>query len=399
MTAENAAPERDLIAVVGMAGRFPQADGVDALWRLLREGREGLTRFEPDALRNAGIAEDLSGQPGYVPVNGALADIEMFDSAFFQMPPSEARITDPQHRVMLELAWNALENSGHDPDFYNGSIGVYVGCGPSSYLLNNLYPNRTALIGSGALPIQIGNNKDYLATRISYKLNLTGPSVGIATACSTSLVAVHFAAQSLLGFECDMALAGGASIQLPQDMGYLHQDGGILSPDGHCRAFDADAKGTVSGNGAAIVVLKRLADAVADGDHLHAIIRGSAVNNDGADKAGYTAPSIAGQASVIAEAQEVGEVDPASIGYIEAHGTATPLGDPIEIAALNEVFGASETRRHIGSVKTNLGHLDEAAGITGLIKTVLALQHREIPPSLHFKNRIRKSIFLRPALP
>ena len=246
--------------------------------------------------------------------------------------------------------------------------------------------NRAALSGSGELSIQIGNNKDYLATRISYKLNLTGPGVGIATACSTSLVAVHFAVQSLLGFECDMALAGGASIQLPQDMGYLHQDGGILSPDGHCRAFDADAKGTVGGNGAAIVVLEALADAVADGDHLHAIIRGSAINNDGADKAGYTAPSIAGQASVIAEAQEVGEVDPASIGYIEAHGTATPLGDPIEIAALNEVFGASETKRHIGSVKTNLGHLDEAAGITGLIKTVLALQ-RKFRQACISKNR------------
>lgn len=386
MTAENTVPERDLIAIVGMAGRFPQADGVEALWQLLRDGREGLTHFEADELHQAGVPEELSKHPDYVPVNGALSDIEMFDSAFFQMPPSEARITDPQHRVMLELAWNALENSGHDPDLYGGSIGVYVGCGPSSYLLNNLYPNRAALSGSGELPIQIGNNKDYLATRISYKLNLTGPSVGIATACSTSLVAVHFAVQSLLGFECDMALAGGASIQLPQDMGYLHQEGGILSPDGHCRAFDADAKGTVGGNGAAIVVLKRLADAVADGDRIHAIIRGSAVNNDGAHKAGYTAPSVAGQASIIAEAQEVGEVDPASIGYIEAHGTGTPLGDPIEIAALNEVFGASDTERHLGSVKTNLGHLDEAAGITGLIKATLALQHREIPPSLHFKR-------------
>jgi len=386
MTAENTVPERDLIAIVGMAGRFPQADGVEALWHLLREGREGLTRFDPDTLRAAGVPEELSAQPGYVPVNGALPDIEMFDSAFFQMPPSEARITDPQHRVMLELAWNALENSGHDPERYDGSIGVYVGCGPSSYLLNNLYPNRAALAGSGELPLQIGNNKDYLATRISYKLNLTGPSVCITTACSTSLVAVHFAAQSLLGFECDMALAGGASIQVPQQTGYLHQEGGILSPDGHCRAFDADAKGTVGGNGAAIVVLKRLADAVADGDRIHAIIRGSAVNNDGAHKAGYTAPSVAGQASVIAEAQEVGEVHPASIGYIEAHGTGTPLGDPIEIAALNEVFGASDTERHLGSVKTNLGHLDEAAGITGLIKTTMALQHREIPPSLHFKR-------------
>ncbi|MEP3114223.1 SDR family NAD(P)-dependent oxidoreductase [Nisaea sp.] len=386
MTAEITVPDRDLIAIVGMAGRFPQADGVEALWQLLRDGREGLTHFEADELHQAGVPEELSRHPGYVPVNGALSDIEMFDSAFFQMPPSEARITDPQHRVMLELAWNALENSGHDPDLYGGSIGVYVGCGPSSYLLNNLYPNRATLSGSGELPIQIGNNKDYLATRISYKLNLTGPSVGIATACSTSLVAVHLAAQSLLGFECDMALAGGASIQLPQDMGYLHHDGGILSPDGHCRAFDADAKGTVGGNGAAIVVLKRLADAMADGDRIHAIIRGSAVNNDGAHKAGYTAPSVAGQASVIAEAQEVGEVEPASIGYIEAHGTGTPLGDPIEIAALNEVFSASDTERHLGSIKTNLGHLDEAAGITGLIKATLALQHREIPPSLHFKR-------------
>ena len=383
---QNADTDRDLIAIVGMAGRFPKADGVDALWRLLREGNEGLTRFEPDALRAAGVPEALFREASYVPVNGALDGIEMFDANFFQMPPSEARITDPQHRVMLELAWNALEHSGHDPERVEGTVGVYVGCGPSSYLLNNLYPNRASLAGAGELPVQIGNNKDYLATRISYKLNLTGPSACITTACSTSLVAVHFAAQALLDYQCDMALAGGASIQVPQDTGYLHQAGGILSPDGHCRAFDAEARGTVGGNGAAIVVLKRLADAEADGDRIHAVIRGSAVNNDGADKAGYTAPSVTGQARVIAEALEVGETDPASIGYIEAHGTGTPLGDPIEIAALAQVFGPDGVGRHIGSVKTNLGHLDEAAGITGLIKTVLALGQREIPPSLHFEH-------------
>lgn len=376
--------DREAIAIIGMAGRFPGADSIAALWTLLCDGREGLTRFDRQALIDAGVPEAVADSPDYVPVNGRLAGIEMFDAEFFRMPPREARITDPQHRVLLELAWQALEDSGHDPDRYDGAVGVYAGCGASSYLLNNLWPNRAALAEVGGVPIQIGTNKDYLASRISYKLGLTGPSVCVTTSCSTSLVAVHMAVQALLDGQCDMALAGGAGIQVPQDTGYLHQPGGILSPDGHCRAFDASAGGTVGGSGAALVVLKRLADALADGDTVQAVILGSAINNDGADKAGYTAPSVVGQAAVIAEAQAVAAVDPASIGYVEAHGTGTPLGDPIEVAALARVFAGRPAPCLLGSIKTNIGHLDEAAGIAGLIKTVLCLKHRRIPPSLHF---------------
>lgn len=388
MTAQSLDPsaEREEIAIIGMAGRFPGADIVDALWRLLRDGREGLTRFEREDLRAAGLSAEVTDRPDYVAVNGRLDGVESFDAPFFRMTPREARITDPQHRAMLELAWQALEDSGYDPARYDGSIGVFAGCGPSSYLLHNLWPNRAALAGIGELPVQIGTNKDYLATRISYRLDLTGPSVCVSTACSTSLVAVHMAAQALLDYQCDMALAGGAGIQVPQDTGYLHQAGGILSPDGHCRAFDAEAQGTVGGNGAALVVLKRLSDALADGDTIHAVIRGSAINNDGGDKAGYTAPSVDGQARVVAEALAVAAVGPETIGYVEAHGTGTPLGDPIEVAALARVFGGRDRPCPIGSIKTNIGHLDEAAGVAGLIKAVLCLRHRQIPASLHFER-------------
>jgi acyl transferase domain-containing protein len=377
---------RDQVAIVGMALRVPKADSAEALWALLREGREGLTRFEREELLAAGVPENLTDNPSYVPVNGTLADIDLFDADFFSMSPREARITDPQHRVLLELAWQALEDAGYEPARFDGSIGVYTGCGPSSYLLHNLWPNRARLAQVGELPLQIGNNKDYVATRISYKLNLTGPSVCVTTACSTSLVAVHLAVQSLLEYQCDMALAGGAGIQVPQDNGYLHQEGGILSPDGHCRAFDARASGTVNGNGAGLVVLRRLEEALADGDRVLAVIRGSAINNDGADKAGFTAPSAAGQAKVIREAHAHADVDPETIGYVETHGTGTPLGDPIEVAALNQAFRGTSGECFIGSVKTNLGHLDEAAGIVGLIKTALCLEHQAIPASLHFET-------------
>ncbi|MCC6756137.1 MAG: hypothetical protein IT199_07185, partial [Solirubrobacterales bacterium] len=339
-----------------------------------------------DRLLAAGVSADLVRQPNYVKANGVLEDIEQFDADFFGMTAREAELTDPQHRLFLECAWEALESAGYDSAQYSGQIGVYGGAGMSSYLLYNLAPNREALAAASDIQLLLGNNKDFVPSRVSYKLNLRGPSVNVNTACSTSLVAVHMACQSLLDYQTDMALAGGVGIQVPQDRGYLYEAGGITSPDGHCRAFAADAEGTVNGSGVGIVVLKRLADALADGDTIHAVILASAINNDGANKVGFTAPSVEGQMQVIAEAQNLAEINAESIGYIEAHGTGTTLGDPIEVRALTQVFRSKTQRRGfcaLGSVKSNLGHLDEAAGIAGLIKTVLALKHRQIPPTLH----------------
>ncbi|MBV8616172.1 MAG: type I polyketide synthase, partial [Acetobacteraceae bacterium] len=383
------APAPDGIAIIGMACRLPRAPDIAALWRLLRSGEEGLTRFTAAELRAAGIPGDMLADPAYVPVNGALADVDLFDAGFFAMTPREAEITDPQHRLFLELAWEALEASGHEAPGGGESVGVYAGCGASTYLLGNLLPNRRALGDVGELRLRMGNGQEYLATRVSYKLNLRGPSVNVNTACSTSLVAVHLACDALASFQCDIALAGGISVQLPQVKGYRYEAGGILSPDGTCRAFDAAAAGTVSGNGGAIVVLRRLADALAAGDTVYAVIRGTAINNDGSEKAGYTAPSGNAQRRVIQEAHGVAGVDPGSIGYVEAHGTGTKLGDPIEFQALTEAFRSRTNRPQfcaLGSLKTNFGHLDEAAGVAGLIKAALALHHREIPPSLHFEQ-------------
>jgi acyl transferase domain-containing protein len=326
--------------------------------------------------------------PDYVNARAILDGIEMFDPAFFGMTPREAQIIDPQQRLFLECAHEALETAGYNPDTYSGVIGVYAGTGLSEYFLYNyVRPELKKMMGGfqGVL----GNDKDYLATRVSYKLNLKGPSVNVNTACSTSLVAVALACQSLLNAECDMALAGGVSIFYPQKVGHFHQEGGVNSPDGRCRPFDAKAEGTVGGNGVGILVLKRVADALADGDHIHAVIKGAAINNDGAAKVGYTAPSIDGQAKVIGEALAMANLEPESISYIEAHGTATPLGDPIEIAALTKVFRASTARKQfcaLGSVKSNIGHLDAAAGVAGLIKTALALEHQLIPASLHYQQ-------------
>ena len=377
------------IAVIGMAGRFSGARDIETLWQKLGAGEECLVRFSPAELRAAGIPSALVDDEYYVPVNGSLSDVELFDAEFFGMSPREAAVTDPQHRIFLELASEALENGGHDPACFDGAIGVYAGCGASSYLLHNLLPNRAVLADFGELRVRMATSQEYLATRTSFKLNLTGPSVSVNTACSTSLVAVHLACDALRNFQCDMALAGGISVQLPQVKGYRYEPGGILSPDGHCRPFDALAQGTVSGNGGAVVLLKRLADALNDRDTIHAVIRGSAINNDGADKAGYTAPSVRGQAQVIIEAQDVAGIDPATIGYVETHGTGTPLGDPIEFAALTRAFRRATQRRQfcaLGAVKSSLGHLDEAAGVAGLIKAVLSLRCRQIPPSLHFRT-------------
>ncbi|HYH19581.1 MAG TPA: SDR family NAD(P)-dependent oxidoreductase [Azospirillum sp.] len=374
------------IAVVGLACRLPGADSPDAFWRLLRDGEEAITRFTAEELEAAGLDPAVTGQPGFVAAKGVLAEADAFDAGFFGFSPREAALMDPQQRVFLECAWMALEDAGHDPKAHPGAIGVFAGSILSMYMLNNLWPNKPLVESAGAFQLAVGNDPTFLATRASYLLDLKGPAVSVGTACSTSLVAVHLACQSLLSHECDMALAGGVSVHLPLVSGYRYEDGGILSPDGHCRPFDAAARGTVSSDGAGAVALKRLEDAVADGDVIHAVIRGSALNNDGSDKVGYTAPGVAGQVRVIAEALAMAGVEPGTLALLEAHAAGTRLGDPIEVAALAEVFGAGAGPAScaLGSVKSNIGHVDAAAGVAGLIKAVLALRHRAIPPSLHY---------------
>ncbi|MBN3883116.1 MAG: beta-ketoacyl synthase N-terminal-like domain-containing protein [Nostoc sp.] len=377
------------IAIIATAGRFPGAKDIESFWQNLRDGVESISWLTDEELIKSGVSPDLLSNSNYVKASAALSEIELFDANFFTYSAKEAELIDPQQRLFLELACEAVEKAGYNPQTYNGLIGVYGGVGINSYLLNNLYPHHQLLETFSLLQLGISNDKDFLPSRVAYKLNLTGPAVNVQTACSTSLVAVHLACQSLLNGECDMALAGGVSISIPQKRGYLYQEEMILSPDGHCRVFDAQAQGTVAGSGAGIVVLKRLKDAISDRDHIHAIIKGSAINNDGAMKVGYTAPSVSGQAAVISEAQAIAGVDAETISYIEAHGTATPLGDPIEIAALTQAFTESTDKKGfcaIGSVKTNFGHLDTAAGVAGLIKTALALQHQMLPPSLHFET-------------
>ncbi|HEV7508319.1 MAG TPA: SDR family NAD(P)-dependent oxidoreductase [Thermoanaerobaculia bacterium] len=377
------------VAVIGMAGRFPGARSVDELWRNLRAGVESITFFTDAELAAAGVDAALRRNPSYVPAKGCLADVDRFDAEFFGIGPREAEILDPQQRLFLECAWEAIESGGYDLERYAGWIGVYAGSGMSTYFLANLLSNPELLKTVGHLQVGLSNDKDYLATRTSYKLGLEGPSLNVQTACSTSLVAVHLACQALLRGECDMALAGGVSIGVPLNTGYLYQEGGILSPDGHTRTFDAAAAGCVGGNGVGLVLLKKLDEALADGDVIHAVIKGSALNNDGALKIGYTAPRIDGQAKVIRAAHIMADVPVESITYVEAHGTATELGDPAEISALAQAFSRGTEKRAfcaIGSVKSNLGHLDAAAGITGLIKATLALEHAEIPPSLHFRQ-------------
>jgi acyl transferase domain-containing protein len=374
------------VAIIGWAGRFPGAGSVDELWRNLRAGVESISAWSDEEVRAAGAPASLLGNPNLVKAGGVVAGAELFDAAFFAIPPALAQLMDPQQRLFLECAWESLEHAGYDPWRYPGAIGVYAGSGFNGYLLHHLDEIRRLARSVGQFQALLLNDKDFLALQTSYRLNLRGPSLGVQSACSTSLVAVHLACQSLLGGECDMALAGGVSINTPQGTGYLFEEGGILSPDGHCRAFAAGAQGTVPGAGAAVVVLKRLADALADGDRVQAVVKGSAVNNDGLHKAGFTAPSVDGQARVVREALAVAEVDPATVAYVETHGTGTPLGDAIELAALAQAFGAAagETGRcALGSVKTNLGHLDVAAGVAGLIKAALALRHGELPASLY----------------
>jgi acyl transferase domain-containing protein len=373
------------IAIIGMAGRFPGAENIDRFWQNLRDGVESIRFLSDQELSAQGVDSATLHDPQFVKAVATFDDIELFDAAFFGFNPREAEITDPQHRILLECAWEALEHAGYDPGAFDGEIGVYAGAAVNTYLLFNISANPKVMNLVDQTRLNIGNAGDFLATRISYKLNLKGPSVTVQTACSTSLVAVHLACQSLLDHECDMALAGGVSVNVRHRSGYYYQPDGIVSPDGHCRAFDAQAQGTVFGSGVGLVVLKRLADARTAGDTIYAVIKGSAINNDGALKVGYTAPSVEGQVMVIEEAQAIAGVRPDTISYIEAHGTGTPLGDPVELTALTRVFQdhAPHAACAIGSVKPNIGHLDAAAGIASLIKTVLALTHRQLPPSLH----------------
>ncbi|MBV9787773.1 MAG: SDR family NAD(P)-dependent oxidoreductase, partial [Chloroflexi bacterium] len=377
------------IAIIGMAGRFPGAQNVDQLWQNLCAGLESISFFSDEELLAAGVDPEVIKLPNYVPARGALGNAEYFDAAFFGHSPHVAALMDPQHRLFLEVAWTALEHAGYDAERYAGRIGVFGGESMNTYLLHNVLPHMRLVASVDSLQASIGNDKDSLTTEVAYKLNLTGPSLTIQTASSTSLVAAHVACQSLLNYECDMGLAGGVSIHFPETAGYLYQEGGATSPDGHCRTFDAQSAGFVNGHGAGIVVLKRLEDAIADNDTIYAVIRGSAVNNDGAVKVSYMAPSVDGQATVIEMAQAAAGVEPETISYVEAHGTGTKLGDPIEIAALTQAFRAQTDKRNycaIGSIKPNIGHLDTAAGVAGLIKAALALRHGQIPPSLHFEQ-------------
>ncbi|ARN20325.1 type I polyketide synthase [Piscinibacter gummiphilus] len=380
------------IAVVGMACRFPGASDVDTFWANVRDGVESIETWTEAELRERGVPEAVLRDPQHVRAGAPLPGVDQFDAGFFGYSPREAEEMDPQHRLFLEVSWQALEHAGYDGGTWGRPIGVYGGVGVNTYLLRHLMPSGRFSDFSDISSLQglmNGNNKDSMTTTVAYKLNLRGPAVTVQTACSTSLASVHVACRGLLNHEADMALAGGVWVNLLHDGGYRHQPGAILSSDGHCRAFDARATGTVIGSGAGIVVLKRLADALADGDTVHAIVKGSAMNNDGSAKVGYTAPSVEGQAEVILAAQAMAGVDPRSIGCIEAHGTGTTMGDPIEITALTQAFRAGTGDRNycaIGSVKTNVGHLDAAAGVAGFIKAALALRHRTLPPSLHFQS-------------
>jgi acyl transferase domain-containing protein/acyl carrier protein len=380
-------PERD-VAVIGMSGRFPAAPDLEAFWRNLREGVEAVRSFDDDEVRADGADPAAQSDPAFVNAGAPLDGIELFDADFFGYSPREAVTIDPQQRLFLECAWEALERAGHDPQSFAGRIGVFAGCAISTYL-GQLYRSSRIVSLTAPLQLLLGNDKDYLATRTAYKLGLVGPCLTVQTACSTGLVAAALARQALLDGQCEMALAGAVNIRVPQHAGYRADPGGIYAPDGHCRVFDRDAAGTVFGNGVGVVVLRRLDEALSEGDHVHAVLKGAAVNNDGASKVGFTAPGLRGQTDVIAAAHDDAGIDPRTITYVEAHGTGTPLGDPIEVEALTRAFRRSTSDTGfcaLGAVKASIGHLDPAAGIAGLIKTVLALENRTLPPSVNFEH-------------
>ncbi len=379
----------DAVAVIGMAGRFPGASSVAELWRNQLAGIESITFFTDEELAAAGIPKSLITSPDYVPARGALEHPELFDADFFGLSPREAEVMDPQIRHFLECAWHACEDAGYDIQATPDRVGVYAGSGMSTYFLSNLQHRPDLAQRVGAMQIRLGNSADFLPTWAAYKLNLKGPAVAVQTACSTSLAAVHFACQAVLDGECSLALAGGVSIPVPLVGGYPYQEGGVASPDGHCRTFDAEARGSVPGSGVGVVVLKGLGDALADGDDIRAVIRATAISNDGAQRVGFTAPGVEGQVQVIAEALALADVPPETVRFVEAHGSGTSLGDPIEMAALNRVFGRdAPSRNHcaVASIKSAIGHLDSAAGVAGLIRTVCGLQHKTLPPSLNFER-------------
>ncbi|MFZ0281550.1 MAG: type I polyketide synthase [Bacteroidales bacterium] len=384
----------DKIAVIGMACRFPGAKNLNEYWNNLLEGKDTIKHFSDEELSKFEINYlELQSNPNYVKVRGVIEDIEKFDAEFFGMTSKEAAETDPQHRVWLETAWEAFENAGCDPINNTGAIGVFAGSYINTYLLNNILrdpvklENYIRLRTIESYQIQIRNDDAYIPTKTAYQFNLKGPAIDVQTACSTSLVAISQACQSLFSFESDICLAGGVCIAVPQESGYIYQDGAIPSPDGCCRPFDIKGQGTVFSNGVGAVVLKRLEDALADRDRIYALVSGWALNNDGNNKVSYLAPSVDGQAEVIMMAQSFAGVTPEQIGYVEAHGTATQLGDPIEITALKKAFSRKTDQKQfcgVGSVKSNIGHTDAAAGVASFIKTCLAACHRKIPPTIHY---------------
>ena len=403
MTIQNTRDDqRNSIAVIGMSGRFPGAETVAKYWQNLEQGVESVTFYDESHSPADHTNRSWRQNPNFVNAGAVLENIEHFDAQLFGCSGKEAELMDPQHRIFMQCAWEALEDAGYNWQTYPGLIGVYAGAANSQYFRNNLHHYHQETCHQDpvtAMMIELANENDYLATRTSYKLNLSGPSLNVQTACSTSLVAVHMAIQALLSGDTDIALAGGVNIKVQPRTGYLYRDDFVQSKDGHCYAFDERASGTVFGNGAAIVVLKLLTEAIEDRDNIYAVIRGSAINNDGAQKAGFVAPSALGQQTVIEEALSIANIDPRSIGYVETHGTGTKLGDPIEISALSAAYraivraieGSDQTQTNftqtcaIGSVKTNVGHMEEAAGVAGLIKVCMALKHQKIPASLNFK--------------
>ncbi len=384
------------IAIIGMAGRFPGAASVSEFWRNLRAGVESIVDLSEGDLLAAGVTEKALANRSYIRRAALLSGIEEFDADFFGFTPHDARALDPQHRLFLQTVFHAFEDAGYDPKDLESTVGVFGTSSTSGYLLHNLMSNYDPMmvIGQGAsfdmVALSLSNDKDHLATRVAHHYDLRGPALSVATACSSSLVAVHLACQSILNGECDIALAGGSSVRIPNRVGYWYDQGSMVSPTGQCRPFDVRSDGTVFGSGVGVLVLKALQDAVDDGDRIHAVIRGSALNNDGATKMTYAAPNALGQAEVIAEAHAIAGVDASSITYVETHGTGTPLGDPIEIEGLRQAFDLSEETRsapcYLGSVKSNIGHLETAAGIAGLIKTILCLEHKAIPATLHYTS-------------
>jgi polyketide synthase PksJ len=400
MAFDNKADQKEVcatdIAVVGMSGRFPGAENIEIFWNNLVQGVETIQQFTEEELRLAGESAALLRNPDYVRAKGILKDIDLFDANFFGYSAYDAKLTDPQHRLFLACAWEALESAGYVPEKYSGLIAVYASMADSLYLQKNLLKNKAVLHSCDRLQTRIATSIGFLSTQLSYRLNLKGPSVNIATGCSSALVAIATACKGLVDYDCDIAIAGAVAISVPQKRGYLFQQGGIDSPDGHCRAFDEDAQGTVFSNGLGVVILKRLQDAIADGDSIHAIVKGWHVNNDGASKVGFSAPSVEGQARCVASALALADIDAESLSYVEAHGTGTALGDPIEMSALTEAFRIKTDKKAfcaLGSVKTNIGHIDIAAGMAGFMKVVMALKHKIIPATLHYRQANTKIDF------